>query len=106
MRIFASWAFVIGVLLAVIAGLSPQAPELWIVWLLIGLGTIVGLLNITEKEAPRFLVAVSALLLVTSSREITALSPTVSNVVVSILLFAGPAALVVSLRRIWRLARD
>ena len=55
------WAFIIGLVIAVIGGLVMPANEVLIVILVI-LGIIIGFLNITSKEKMLFLVAVIALI--------------------------------------------
>ena len=59
-------AFVVGVLFAIIGGIwgGTSAPTNdWVVLVLIIAGILIGLLNITAKEAPVVLVAVMALLI-------------------------------------------
>jgi LPXTG-motif cell wall-anchored protein len=55
------WAFIIGLVLAVLAGLFFQPG--WAIWVLAILGIIVGLLNITVEERRGFLLASIALTL-------------------------------------------
>src|SRR3989338_9433618 len=66
-----SWAFLLGVFVAVIAGAllltDKSNPALTTVTsFLVLLGTIVGLLNITTKETNAFLLAAVSLVLVTA----------------------------------------
>jgi hypothetical protein len=49
------WAFIIGLVLAVLAGLLFQPG--WALWVLAILGVIVGFLNITAEETRGFLLA-------------------------------------------------
>ena len=53
------WAFIIGLVIAVLAGLFFQ-PE-GVIWVLVVLGVIVGLLNVTAEETRGFLLASIAL---------------------------------------------
>jgi len=55
------WAFIIGLVIAVLAGLFFQPA--WAVWVLAILGVIVGLLNITAEDTRGFLLAAIALTL-------------------------------------------
>mgnify|MGYP001580653221 CR=1 FL=1 len=61
------WAFLIGVLIAIAIGLFAgnlgQNLQGWLVLLLVVLGLIGGLLNVSEKERTPFLVAEAALLI-------------------------------------------
>ena len=100
------WAFIIGVLLAVISGLVPALQTAFITWALVILGLVVGLLNITSKEQEKFLVAVVALVLVSSGLDIPALGGIVQNIMANILALSAPAALVVALKAIYVLAVD
>jgi hypothetical protein len=55
------WAFIIGLVIAVIAGLFFQPA--WAIWVLAILGVIVGLLNVTAEDTRGFLLAAIALTL-------------------------------------------
>lgn len=59
------WAFLISIIIAIIAALAAVAAitSEWVALLLVILGIIVGLLNITEKETTAFLVAAVALII-------------------------------------------
>ncbi len=56
-----SWAFLLGVVLAVLFTFLSY-PEY--TWILVFLGSVVGLLNITSSEATKFLLAGTALVIV------------------------------------------
>ncbi len=108
------WAFIIGVLVAVVVGLfsSNLDPNTggWLVLLLVVLGLIVGFLNVTEKESTPFLIAAVALLLTGTAGATLARIPAVGNylagVVQQIAVFVTPAAIVVALKSIQSLAKD
>jgi len=100
------WAFIIGVLLAIIAGLVPQLQTATVTWILVILGLVVGLLNITVKEQEKFLVAVVALLIVGSAGAIPALGGIVLSILANIVALSAPAALIVALKAIYALAVD
>ncbi len=58
-----AWAFIIGALVALILGAIPStAYTSWVVGLLLVLGVVVGLLNVSDKEIVPFLVACVAFL--------------------------------------------
>ena len=91
------WAFIIGLIVAVIAGLF-QDPMLW-GWILGILGLFVGLWNITESEAQPFLVGAIALIvdgtgLLTVFGSISLLE----SIMKSIIVFVSGAALPVVFR--------
>lgn len=100
------WAFVLGLVLAVIAGFGGEIPALMTVLVILGL--IVGFLNVTEKESTNFLVAVIALLLVgTAGLEVLWygyaewLAPILSNIVA----FVGTAGVVVAVKQVLGIAK-
>ena len=102
-----SWAFVAGVLLALLAGLIPGIPNVMLI--LVVLGVVVGLLNVTTRETTAFLVASVALLLPASATSLGAI-PTVGvymgNMLANIASFVAPAAVIVALRAIVALASE
>lgn len=58
-----AWSFIIGGLIAVILGaIATTAGSSWVIGLLLVLGVIVGLLNISDREIVAFLVACVAFL--------------------------------------------
>ena len=109
------WSFIGGVVIAIITGLFsgniPVNVQGWLVLLLVVLGLIVGLLNVTEKETTPFLVAAAALLITgIATKESLNLIPTIGwylqAIVQNIAVFVTPAAIVVALKAIQSLARD
>ena len=59
------WAFIFGLVIAVLAGLFFQPA--WAVWVLAILGVIVGLINVSAEETRGFLLASIALTLSASA---------------------------------------
>ena len=108
------WAFIIGVLVAIVIGLFSSSLEQttrgWLVLLLVVLGLIVGLLNVTEKESTPFLVAAAALLLTGTAGDTLSVIPAVggylAGVAQAIAVFVTPAAIAVALKSIQSLAKD
>jgi hypothetical protein len=99
------WAFIVGIVIAIIAGLVPAWQTPTITWVLVILGLIVGLLNITAKETVEFLVAAVALMLIGSAGAIPALGTIVLSILANIVAFVAPAALIVALKSIYELAK-
>ena len=99
------WAFIVGIVIAIIAGLVPAWQIPTVTWVLVILGLIVGLLNITAKETVEFLVAAIALMLIGSAGAIPALGTIVLSILANIVAFVAPAALVVALKAIYELAK-
>jgi hypothetical protein len=102
-------AFVIGLIIAVIAGIFGASTG-WVPLALVVLGLIVGFLNITEEEVNDFLIAAIALILVGTIGGGLSTIPTIGDylaaIVADIAVFVVPAALVVSLKAVWSLAKD
>ena len=74
------WGFIIGVVIAVLAGVVPEMQTATILWTLVVLGLLVGVLNITARETTEFLVATTTLLLVGSVGALPALGLMVTNI--------------------------
>lgn len=101
------WAFLIGVVLAVIAGLVPALQTPKIAWVLVGLGLIVGLLNITARETEQFLVATVAFVIAADAAgDIIQLGYTAAVILGNVVTFVFPAALIVAFKTIWVLASE
>jgi len=109
-----SWAFILGVLIAVVAGLAiglmgalDATIQGYVAALLVVLGLVVGFLNIGAKEVTDFLIAAIALAVV-GAANITTI-PLIGGVLAGILLyvavFVAPAALVVALKAIYSMGR-
>ena len=60
-RVISKWAFIIGLVIAVLAGLFFQPA--WAIWVLAILGVIVGLLSVTVEDTRGFLLAAISLTL-------------------------------------------
>ena len=107
------WAFVVGAIITLIIGVFPSkltgVTQGWLILLLVVLGLVVGLLNVTEKESTPFLVAAAALLLTGTAGDtlsiIPALGGYLSGIVEAIAVFVTPAAIVVALKSIYSLAQ-
>ena len=106
------WAFIIGVIIAVVVSLFKVNNTIsgWLVLLLVVLGLVVGLLNVTEKETTPFLVAAAALLITGTAGSSLAIIPVIGgylqSIVQNIAVFVAPAAIVVALKAIQALAKD
>ena len=100
------WAFIVGIGLAILAGIVPQWQTVSMIWTLFVLGLIVGVLNITAREITEFLTASITLLVVGSVGALPALGLMVTSVLANIVAFVAPAALIVALKAIWMLAQE
>jgi hypothetical protein len=101
------WAFIIGLILAVVAGLLWPANAAIIVVLVI-LGIIIGLLNITAKEFALFLLATIALVVVGNVfAPLTALSlgEKLGNILSYIAILVAPAAIIAAIKALWAVGK-
>ena len=102
------WAFLAGVIIALLLGLFKGEVTGTFATVLVVLGIIVGILNIAEKETTPYLVATIALLVAGSAglgalpfANIVNLSAMLQNIV----LFVAPAAVIVALKTIVTLGK-
>jgi len=110
-----SIAFIIGVILAIVAGLIPAfSRSNAVITIIMLLGIIVGFMNVTGKETTPFLMAALALVIVawaggtvfTKLGEMAFVGNYVSGILDSIITFVIPATIVVALKAIYVLAVD
>lgn len=102
-----SWAFIIGLIIAIIAGFWPIGPVMTSVLIILGL--IVGFLNVTGKETNHFLFAALVLVVMTSLggqmlQSIKYVGPMLQSIFMAMMLFIIPASLIVALKSIYALA--
>lgn len=111
------WTFIIGVIIAVVIGLFSARLSVkmqgTLALILVILGLVVGLMNVTEKESTPFLVAAAALMLTATSVDTlkkidfgVSLGNYLAGVVSQIAVFVAPAAVIVALKSIQSLAKD
>jgi hypothetical protein len=98
------WAFIAGLVIAVLAGLFFQPA--WAIWVLAILGVIVGLLNVTAEETRGFLLASIALTLsATALNTIPVIGRALSYVLPFVVAFVAGAMIVVALKELFATAR-
>jgi len=114
------WAYLVSVVVAVLAGIAAAAgfgASSWVAVLLVILGAVVGLLNISEKETTSFLVATIALVVASAGASasgatglfgvlnvVPGLGTLVNAIVANIAIFAAPAAIIVAVKAVMNLA--
>jgi len=104
--------FVIGTGIAIIGGIVyPGGLNPTLSSVLIALGIVVGLMNITLKETSPFLLATVSLVIITSLggavlSQIPLIGIFLEGILLSILTFIIPAALIVALKSVYTLAQD
>ena len=102
-RTWGEWAFVIGILFAIFLAFFPNLVEEGTAGvILVILGTLVGLWNITAKETHGFLVATIALMLIGAGglQAVPIIGDALGNFTLNISAFAAPAAFIVALKTI------
>jgi hypothetical protein len=93
------WAFLAGMVLAVVAGLFLEVPWGTFTWILALLGLVVGLLNVSTKEPQGFLLAAVALALSASAvRSLPLVGGVLTNILANVVTFIAAAMLVVAIR--------
>ena len=98
------WAFIAGLVLAVLAGLLFQPG--WALWVLAILGVIVGFLNIAAEETRGFLLASIALTIsATALNTLPVLGTSLSLVLPFVVAFVAGGMIVVALKELFQTAR-
>lgn len=107
-----SWAFTVGVFVAIILGVVGGrlggAAQQWLAVLLVVIGIIVGILNVTGDEAQGFLMTAAILVFVSyaGSQALAVVWTPLQDVFNALMLLFVPATIVVALRAVFMLARD
>jgi hypothetical protein len=100
------WAFIVGLVLAVIAGILFESEEL-VFWVLAVLGVIVGLLNVSRAETQSFLLAAIGLILsATALNLIPIVGETLSQILQYVAAFVAGATVVVALKALFETGRQ
>lgn len=101
-----SWAFIIGVVIAVLVGLFGTLSPLWL-GILVILGLVVGLLNVTGSESSNFLLAAISLVIVSAfGRNVLSAISFLGSVLDAIMVLVVPATVIVALKAVYGLARN
>jgi len=101
------WAFIIGLIIAVLLGFVTFSYASLI---LVILGLIVGFMNVSDKEATPYLIAVIALMLVgvAGLQALTVLGSLytwIQTVLTSFIVFVAASAVVVALKELFDMGR-
>jgi hypothetical protein len=102
-----SWTFIIGFIIAVFSGFFDLTPQL--ISILVVLGIIVGILNVTGEEAMSFLLASVSIVIISSLGSpafsgISVVGTFLQKVLNNLIIFIIPASMIVALRAILTLA--
>lgn len=108
-NLIGAWAFLIGVILAVVLGLfinlsNDSSPILKIVLLILGI--VIGLLNVTSNELKDFMLAGTVLVIVSAlGGNILSTITFVGDIVTALIILFVPATIVVSLKQLFALGK-
>jgi hypothetical protein len=107
METIGKWAFILGVLIAIVAGLAGTTYASTVAMVLVILGVIVGLLNISEKEVYNFLIAAIALMMTGAAglENLPAIGSMLGPILTNIATFVAPAAVIVALKAVYDLGK-
>jgi zinc transporter ZupT len=99
------WAFVVGLVISVLAGIFLQ-PD-WAIWVLAILGVIVGFLNVTAEDTRGFLLAAIALTLsATALNTLPVVGKAFELILPFVVAFVSGAMLVVAIKELVQTARS
>ncbi len=108
-NLLGAWAFLVGVILAVIFGFFTYGA--WLGWVLVAVGIVIGLLNITDTEAQPFLIAGTVLVIVSYfggnvfSALVIGNIAFLNNILANLLMLFVPATVIVALKSVFSMAR-
>ena len=99
------WAFIVGMVVAVVGGAG--FGQSWFSWVLVLLGLVVGFLNIAGKESFRFLLASIALIVAANAvGGLPYIGGYATAIIANLIAFMSAAVLVVALKSLFELAKD
>jgi hypothetical protein len=109
-NLLGAWAFLIGVILAVIFGFFSY--PIWIGWIMVIIGIIIGLLNISDTESQPFLMAGVILVIVSFFGAGVFIDLKIgniaflSNILKNMLILFVPATIIVALKSVFSMAHN
>ena len=101
------WAFIIGLVIAVIAGLVLPGNPL-VVLVLVVLGIVIGFLNVTAKETQALLLAAIALIVVGNAfapLKFLGIDTYIAGILAYITVLVAPAAVIAAIKTIWAIGK-
>lgn len=112
-----SWAFLIGVAIAVIVGAFSSVPLIAnlnqeaVLWVLVVIGLVVGFLNVTARESNKFLMSGIVLILVSIFGLSIFSNPAdstkiIGNVLLTLLKIFIPAVIIVAIKNVFNIAKN
>lgn len=104
-NLIGGWAFLIGVVLAIVLGaIGTITPTL--MWVLVLIGILVGFLNISAEETEPFLMSGTVLIIASAlGQNVIGVSSLFNSILSSLLLIFVPSTIIVAIRNVFNLAR-
>ncbi|MEK6873299.1 MAG: hypothetical protein AABW91_00475 [Nanoarchaeota archaeon] len=101
-----SWAFLLGVILAVVLGYLGSVSGTGLIVLVV-IGLIVGLLNVADKEVQPFLMSGAVLIIASAlGQNVTGEIAILDNILQALLAIFVPATVIVAIKNVFSLARN
>ncbi len=107
--VIGQWAFLIGVIVAVIVGLLGLAANSTVAIILMIIGIVVGLLNVSDKEAMPFLLSGAVLIIASymGKGAITSVSIVdLPGILTALMAIFVPATIIVAVKNVFSIARN
>lgn len=99
------WAFIVGMVVAVVGGAG--FGQSWFGWLLAVLGLVVGFLNVSDRESFKFLLASIALIVAANAvGGLPYVGGYATAIIANLITFMSAAVLVVAIKSLFELAKD
>lgn len=110
-NILGAWAFLIGVILAIALGLFSDffgaSTYKVLLMILVVLGIVIGLMNISMKESSKFLLTALVLIFAAyAGQNVMSIIPQLGKILGALLVLFVPATIIVSLKAIFDIAKD
>lgn len=105
-NVIGSWAFLIGVVLAVVLGIVGVMNSTLAV-ILVVIGLVVGLLNVGDEEATPFLMSGAVLIIASAlGAGVANMVGFLGNVLSALLLIFVPATIIVAIKNVFSIAKN
>lgn len=106
-NIIGSWAFLIGVILAVVLGAWKEQLSTTFVYILVVIGLVVGILNITGRETNAFLMSGTVLVIISGFGGGAVYGVKfLPGILAALMTIFVPATIVVAIKNVFTLARN
>src|SRR3989344_7709867 len=100
------WAFLAGVVLAVVLGILGPVTGTWAM-ILVVIGLAVGLLNVADKEVMHFLMSGAVLILASAlGGNVMSSLPYAGSILDALLAIFVPATIIVAVKNVFSLAKN